>query len=1496
MYSVEDLLISHGYKLPKQSTSGPSARPAPSASPPSYSRHQQLLERPRTVNGYCSYTLNSSHPRERSQSRQERPISDIGFCDGNRSLQLQAKDVSYWRRKAQDFAVLLDYTDYKEAAGGSRQGSYVRPERAEELRGPGPVEECPRSERPRCRESQQLLPWRSAERKCQSLGVEEWHPGEQRLLSRTPEGMVLPRTKAKTQSLPRMQTNCRQYVPLFHQSTYRAPRWPDSSRPASANQLSITPKPRFTRPPRPPSYEMHQQIRGSCELLSGRDSVRERTPLPRLRTAESQLDYFAQDCGPPGYIPPPSYKRAPIMEGVCRDYGEVAINYRYRGDVYQQLHRAPDGSHWCPPQAGGCSASTHSRQLYPVYVTQDRPGARVQYIPFDHPSTLGGNSLTDSDKIRHIRKELPGLTVSEPASGNSAFLPPSLGPSLVGNLVNDSNPAYGEFEGDNSRWHRQLHKGTVDNIPATDQNYNNRYHKIHGRPTSPFSAFHVPASSSGLRCRSEQGFLETITQVKQIRPDLRSDNNRNPKRRFSETIFCLVSVPVHTPTNNKNKNAPADQNNNETTSHSIPDTFAVGLKESRPVRSRSVNQVPIWSQYSTFDTSGTSSLRNYKRAPLRKEIIDAWALQANDNKEMYSRSWPGHQYRNQETQTGSPLVKSPEPEVSEDKPTQAVSGICVDTTSTNGFLLKDQKNLQLSSNSAFSPLSPTQTPSAKVSPPERVSSLKDSTSPLQPSSSHTQNSPAPSADCTEQVSFGQFLLKPVDRRPCDIIGALETINKEMGDTISKRAAMSVNRKGKKKHNIHQSGAQSMEDMHLEKPNYINVRSKSFTSAADMETERICSFYKPRKESIPPTQEHTDFAQDSEQTQQDIPVPQESMLRDVGLKVYTETGPSEPAPRSCSVPPFQSLDELAWVARTTKESHEHKTHKESKAKSSHKHHTSGVSLRICRSRSESSRSSHKRECSPHVNKLNRVGSCPNNNEASVADEHLENLLIQEKTNSLPAEDFSHLYEVKCAEGIPENESIEQRAARILGIVVPVGTLSVEKAEEVQQSKTKVDFVVGNVEKDLSNGIPFVPEADKLDPAENNSSEEITQQFLDNGLPVWAKCDEKGEAIQGGCESKVDDKGKTERDTDNCEPEAHCLEQTENILIEETIQNVLGNPLPDGVLCFEKGEAAEVVIESKVDEEEGQLDKGYRISSPLDSEVETLCSEKEEAIQVGVESTFDQKEGKIEKDSRSCSSFDTEAQKQDIWNEKTSQQLLDNAANAGVSCVEKGKAIEDVLESEAEQGEEKLEKREPTETFCSKETPQQVLDSPREEQWVSADVFLNVSIGTAGREEEAVKESQSEDLLEELSMSKGEEKSNGKVAICEEHCGRMDFKQRQGMEAKEEILIALVDDEGIKEVAELLPKDPGNVELKIKRGFEKEGRESNIATGGENNRVGTAKPPKPKQRTKLQKPALLPKPRCVPKREIRLPAHNTTSTEVQNKSDIPDNYDPSRVERV
>nr|XP_046227464.1 uncharacterized protein jcada [Scatophagus argus]XP_046227465.1 uncharacterized protein jcada [Scatophagus argus]XP_046227466.1 uncharacterized protein jcada [Scatophagus argus] len=1634
MYSVEDLLISHGYKLPKHTTSSSTPTPAPASSsrqaplcsPPSYSKHHEVLENmpgPRTVNGYergpgvpygngggtrqpqaygSSCPNNNNEPRDRSQSRRdgenrsqidthslgESLTSDSGFCDGTRGPQSQSKDVSYWRRRGQDFTVLLDYADFRESHGGG-QGGCRMPEGSQQARG----QELSAEERQRVAQERQrwaaqaqaqtqaqaqvqaqarsrereaaLHQWRMAtERKCQSLGTDEWRPAvsfgrqlsqsegerwtqeQQRLHARTPEGMVVhPRTKAKSQSLPRMlQPESLQYVdialsgqelyrrvnghPLSHHDLYRATRWPENGRPASANQLSMTPKARFTRPPRPPSYEMHQQIRGSCEVLSGRDSVipqaRDRTPLPITRTGDPQLDYFAQESGPPGYIPPPSYKRAPIMGGGRRGYGEITVDYRYKGGVYQQIQMAPDGSHWFTrhpasswpdPQRERCVSG--QKQLYPVYTTQERPGGAIQYIPFDDPrirhisSALGGNSLTDADKIRHIRNELPSVTVSEPASDDSAFLPPPLGPFIAAKLADDANQtSSSDLDNDNNRWHSDLHKETVDNFPATDQNCNNRYPKNQRPPPSPSSAFQASLvrTSSHRGSSSDQVFAETITQVKKIVPDSGPENNRNTKRRVSETIFCLVSVPVHTPAN-INKDLAADQNNNET----IPsltvtntDTFAVGLKESLNVRSKSVNEMPIKPHYSHFHTSSTSSIRNYKRAPLRKEIIDAWALQANEDKELcYAGSWPGNQYRNQETQTGSPLtvVKSPEPQSPPRRqhPAQSVSdtatdsGQGTDTSSSYGYPMAGQKNLHLSSNSAFSRLnlSPTQLSSPQTSQhdPSSPSKARDqgNQQPLSPRKS--TSSPPESA---EQVAFGQFLLKPVNRRPCDAIGELESINKEMEDTISKRPIV-----GQCIDDLHgvskrldqfKSGAHftvgpepgreaiSLPPMHIEKPNKIKVRSKSFASTADLDSmDMLSAFSRPQANNIPPTNElsklHNQGPKDicllpslpphNESNQlyrQDIPVPQESLLRDVGLTVYTETpgGPGEPVQRSLSVPsPLDHKElsqsvQLLWESRTAfpknSSSPEHNSNKELQAEL--ETDNKAKSENALPFRGEVGRRSPQKEGLAHINRLTREVSfvfenddgdkrctisepLSYKNESTIADKHLENLLIQEKAYSLPAEDLSNLYEVKCAKGIPENESIEQRAARILGISVPVEALGVtdKQSEDSQGNK------------------------------DTTVSEKVQSQGREK------------QQVVGECEQ----------------------------VKEETLI----------VQGAETGDVKE--MESGVDHKEGDIQKhSSNHSDGEDSEdpdvqslvVLDLPEFPPSKLPLSLPVTPDEKLSfsvcSIEKRGRggACKLIES-------LQGKLNSSASSSAASLGRSSTDRMARLKELdsvsrirrLSLKGSDSEEKDGAREQGEV--QENTKGKVMDQQDEEQ-------DNKLEEEAQKEEEHSDEHKNaheiQDKLEgpEDSWETNEEENE---QLCEE-------EQRQEDEAEQmNVEIALkAENEGTTEVdLELKTEEPEEeVEVKTEeKPVEKVVDEQNRAEVNRDELTECAegeKLPKPKQRTKLQKPPLLPKPRSVPKREITLPLSFSSGTcgpsniEDEEMLSVSDSYDPSRVERV
>ncbi|XP_061614566.1 uncharacterized protein jcada [Phyllopteryx taeniolatus] len=1610
MYSVEDLLISHGYKLPKHTTASTAPTPtpastsrqAPSSSPPSYNKHHESLgSRPssRIVNGYeggsrvaygnnCAsrhpqaYVAgtgcpnNNVEPRDRSQSRQggeihgqietpsfgESLTSDSGFCDGIRGQ--QSKDVSFWRRRGQDFTVLLDYADHRECHAGGN-GECNRPEVHQQARG----QELSTEERQRVAQERQrwaaqvqarakereaaLKHWRMAtERKCQSLGTEEWRPAvsfsrqmsqsegerraqeQQRLHARTPEGMVVhPRTKAKSQSMPRMlRPESLQYVnmascgqdlyrrvnghPMSHHDLYRAPRWPENGRPASANPLSLTPKPRFTRPPRPPSYEMHQQIRGSCEVLSGRDSVlshtRDRTPLPITRTGDAPLDYFAQDSGPPGYIPPPSYKRAPVIIGGRRGYGEIAVDYRYRGDVYQQIHVAPDGSHWIARHpAGSWSESSRERciagqkQLHPVCTLQDHPGGGVQYISFDDPrirhisSALGGNSLTDADKIRHIRNELPSTTVSEPASGNSAFMPPSKGPFFAAKLASDANQTSScDFDNDNKRWHSNLHKATDDNFSATDQNCN-IYSKNQRPPPSPSSAFQAPIRRAASRQGSslDQVFAETITQVKKIAPDSGLENNRNTKRRVSETIFCLVSVPLHTPTN-LNKDFSADQNNNDTARSltvNNTETFAVGLKETHTLRSKSVNEMPIRVHYSHFHTTSTSSLRNYKRAPLRKEIIDAWALQANEDKDTcYSGSWPGNQYRNQETQTGSPLtvVKSPEPQsppgkqepVHSASDTTTDSGVGTDNGSSYGYPMAGQKNLHPSSNSAFSRLCNSPTPQQSLQPSEQhISSPSKQPDPgdQNPSSPKGSNSSPP--ECAEQVAFGQFLLKPVNRRPFDAIGELETINKEMEDTISKRRHVGLSiddLDGMNKRNCHyKSGtlfttglgagreAMSLPPILTEKP-AIKIRSKSFPSANDLEsmgqqqafagpqtnmtlTDKVCVIPTPGGRpavSSLPQHSHSNLLY-----RQDIPVPQESMLRDVGLTVYTETpsGHGETMQRSLLVShhldhedlPVQRSNEISTghvknggrPESSSDREFQDEAESETIAQLDKMPQGGGeLSLSICGGGSENGKLP-KSKSSPLDTQLTREApfvfkddgnekySDPeplkyNTNESTIADVHLETLLIHEKANVLPAEDLSSLYEVKCAKGIPENESIEQRAARILGISVPMQTLGVSDKSDDAESPV--------AEK------PHVPGGDKQNVIEE--PEEVEQESL---ILLGTEMEEVKVSKLG----EDHNEGGRQKHSNNHNEGEHAM--------------VLDLPeFPPYTLPL----SLPITLDEKVPLRKGEK-KG---TTPH------LSSKFIESLQEKLSSS-----ASASASSMGRSTTDRLARLKELDSVSRIRRLSLKGSN---SSKESNSEERDVGRQE---------------NFVTEEPKVEVEDKQEDEE------SLNAQNGRRGEEDmdspvEHENACETQGKIESLKdCQPGEDNDD----IC-----KGDGKSEEVEHKNVDITLKAIKEEGREDVEVKTDEPDGKVELGVEHNTDK--HEAAEVRSEMKNDVKIEKLPKAKRRTKLQKPPLLPKPRSVPKREITLPLSFSTESfapsnmEHEEMLNVSDSYDPSRVERV
>ncbi|KAK6299987.1 hypothetical protein J4Q44_G00300200 [Coregonus suidteri] len=1507
MYSVDDLLISHGYKLPQNtSTAPPAASPTPPSSydnkrygDPSSCRQEILESRSSgghgTVNGYELQSGPGVYVYSNSTSRQPQPpaptkggrdrnsqpqkreaesgnqgdahslgdslTTDSGFDEGPRGVYYHPRgprDVSYWRRRGQDFSVLLDYADFREPGGGGNNSRTegVQQQQRQEV----PPEDCQQRERQcwaaqsqaqaRSRQREAALQqWRmtTVERKCQSLGTDEWRPTvvsfacqlsdsegktwsqaqeqylQQRHL-RIPDGAVVvmgPRSEGKAQSLPRMlQPDSLQYVDMSgsigsgpgqdvyrrvngHPGSHHDPysrynhdqagagnrdRWPENdSRPSSqasmasqvskVSQASQVPKVRFSRPLRPPSYEVHQQTRGSSETLSGdpaaastpQPQARDRTPLPHPRIGDPSLDYCTHDGGsgtePPGYIPPPSYppKRAPRPmrggHGGHRGYGEVPVNYRYH-QLYQQQQKqqmrgTPDpwfgsrhtggGGSWPEPHRE--RSVPHRKQHYPGYSKQQHQpglGPGVQYIPFDDPrvrhvsrggnSSLGGggNSMTDADKIRHIRNftssELPSVTVSDHSSDDSAFLsstskgaPPPLAstPDLASLMPLRSAS---DYDNENNRWQQQqqhcdLHKetGSLDNFPAaTSQNCNRYNHKPNqGGP----SAFQPPAPAPSVRhsSSSDQGFSETtITQVKKIVPgDSGVDNNnRNSKRKsHSETIFCLVSIPIHM--QQTNKDSAADQNNNEKMPASLPSilpivsVIATEDNHNTVVQSKSENSQSLCSK-SLSDmglkppshTGSFTSMRSTRKGPLRKEIVDTWSLQASADKELcYAGSWPGDQYRNQETQTSSPVVvkdpggtggtgqpqSPPGGQGQGGQPGQETGHPASDTTMDSGvgtdcssgsygvdYPMKGQKNLHPSCNSAFSRLSisPVQSLSLPPQPPpsgpgdgrDQQTSTSRKTGTTTTTSNTTKPPVNASANSQGQVAFGQFLLKPVSRRPWDAIEELESFNKAAGvdlDQVQKKQKVQPRRPSVDQciddldevyRNIMElSGedTQQQQHQHIASPhldperNTVSLPDQRLNNKPNINTPTIrprldswgpgstidpdyrevrSAFSRPqpqsrtsilrlKREDMVPTATLTEptgfrdynsrnahgdprvtydsrltYRQDQEQ---DIPVAKESLLRDVGLTVYTEApgGPVEQG-QHCG-PPFTLITpldhkELCQNVQLSRESRDRafltknnqvevvdisdgnnkeKLGSTKVVEGGRKVKTDNVpivpprfrghepNLNIRRTRSENSRSPRGEgsQGMPHTGRLTREvafafkdddyrysdSSDPLSwrNEATLADIHLETLLIKEKANTMPTEDLSNLYEVKCAKGIPENETMEQRAARILGIDVAPDSLQgmVQQREEEKREEEQRE------EEGSLQGV--VEEREEEQREEEESLQGFVKEREDNRQEYR---EDEGETVKGETQEHRDNT-EIESETQELSPEgAHAVE--------------------------------------------------------------------------------------------------------------------------------------------------------------------------------------------------------------------------------------------------------------------------------------------------------------------------------------------------------------------
>lgn len=719
-------------------------------------------------------------------------------------LSYEERDVSYWRRRGQDFSILLDYADGRElraSAGAWRPQALMTAEqhRAE-------------------RQAQQLweeLSWLrdldaapgqlrvTEERKCQSLGTEEWKPavGLGRQLSdgdgdrwaqdqyrlRTPEGFFHPRTKAKSQSLPRVLSpdgiSGRELVPSrpclpdrqqrINSTVFSGPysryiysgavrdRWCRNAGPSS--HVALLPKPRFSRPLKPPSYEIHQQTRGSAEMLAIEQGAKQKErSIFYPRGGDLRQDFFTHHSvmtgmEPPGYIPPPSYKRVPPPRAVSVNHNEIT-NLRWKAEALQMP--SSDPGRWLSRQAGGSWLDHYGDHSVPyrkqIHTGHEEQPNQARQIPSEDPKvkqTSGGpsgGSLADSDKLRNINKETPSAKILGQSTNDSAF------PSQQGSTLNsDSRKATFNDNDGSIRWCNRAINKKSDSAAPEQTRSQFLPSSILGKPPPP-------------PCKpANQGVSETVADTKKVEPPEQpdKDKSKNLKKRLSETIFCLVSVPV-TPqliirdqnNNNEKSPDPADSPSDNKTGHLTNQSL-------QSTSSAEAELQALTGSISSSKASSRASSKMFKKVPCRPPKI-------NHYKEMkLLGTWPANQYRDQETQTcpevDKPVSENPEAQ----DPGPPSSEVPVDNSAVVGtafsFPIKGVKSLKLSSNSAFSLTS------------TFINQLNKSTAQqpaVTPSGNTEESKPAP---VIGKEALEQLLRKPVSQRPWDAVKELETIQKEV---------------------------------------------------------------------------------------------------------------------------------------------------------------------------------------------------------------------------------------------------------------------------------------------------------------------------------------------------------------------------------------------------------------------------------------------------------------------------------------------------------------------------------------------------------------------------------------------------------------------------------------------------------------------------------------------------------------------------------------------
>ncbi|KAG8573578.1 hypothetical protein GDO81_012459 [Engystomops pustulosus] len=805
MFSVEDLLVSHGYRVSKSTLSAYPHRTD------GY-QHEAADTKPGSVlvNGYPpdladtntvtpAPTKGLCNDHEKVCVNNRRQITSAGHPRSTQTtdpgvperLQIEKpcwartdKDIQYWRRRGQDFSVLVNHGGNRPPGDNSASSTDIEGKRKCNV-----IDKNTKDFHNIVTENVDKV--KQKVRVSPKSSDSQMSDGSSEKLEFIPatleDGSFLGPNKLKSQLMPNVSPEGPCHMAIS--STTGDSSFAKENKIHSQDKYSVQQdfkcsflKPKYSRPSKPPSYEVHQQTWGAVDVSETQENQEKEEHNSSPKVLEAPQESCVHDSGmePPHYIPPPSYKSPPLLHAANQPFKKVprssdCIRQNISVEKTSTSDKKPT---CCLGNNGPFTKPTNHRH-------SEHCKHSVQYISFDDPRIKHIAGAQEAEKHNHVKKNNGHFRLEQ--SGKESNFRKREQDSA---FINPRNAGHHFVKREGIKHKQWLHITIPEHMcyPLPE----NR----DGATACSLPEDSEPTHKLSLKKTHSDSACETVTKVKKFEPESFVFSKKSSKRKLNETIFCLVSIPV------KADSATSDmsKSNNHITDNvdrmNMLKHINGGPHEQR-LLSASSSDLELQTLTGSMNNKTELLKQAQSKAEENKQANDLRSGEQRKHKELtYSGSWPGDQYKDQQTQTvftdipTSPLYNGAKEGELENKSQFVPTGALGDpqrlpeNARPNIFGIKGQVSLTPSTNSAFSRTSLLLTQIPRSEPCQRLDHPNASTDGKEKLVKCEKNEFEEENPCNKKEIFGQFLLKPVNRRPWDAISELESMNKEFQEPDS----------------------------------------------------------------------------------------------------------------------------------------------------------------------------------------------------------------------------------------------------------------------------------------------------------------------------------------------------------------------------------------------------------------------------------------------------------------------------------------------------------------------------------------------------------------------------------------------------------------------------------------------------------------------------------------------------------------------------------------